>query len=873
MSAVGDRRQIDSDHEDFVLDFGAPEGGRRSIRVLESPAGQARGAFASPLTRGEVRHFFDDLDTGGRALGLGPLAPSPRRPTSTRIGGELFDATFHGEVRESFLRSLEHVRMRRRGLRLKIRTDPGDPDLVLVQSLPWELLYRADTRQFLARHRRTPVVRYLDLPEPADLAPVPRPLRILSVMAAPHGLPPLDLENERASIEKEWREHEAVEVDVVPPDRHSRATLDALRHALLDKTYHVVHFMGHGDFDPATGKGVVFFEDDDGSADAVDGESLADALRDFDALRLVTVNACRGAEAGDEAGRRPFAGVATALLRGGVPAVVGMQAPISDRAAVAFSRELYHRLAAGDPVDAAVTEGRRAIGRPGRTDEWAKPVLFLRSRGARLWQPGGLPPPARPADWSWHPAGLVLLAAGAVGAALLAGLGALALWDEPALRGTMTLTLTVLAVLAFLLIGRDPRRGRRASHLAVRRKAFGAGLGGLGVAAAAAWTLAGPGLVCASRCGALGCAPDGVRRILIGAFENRLPDTVAPGLAWAGDTADFLAMKLEQVPGLQLLDLRSELDDGRARRCADFAIRGSVGQLGPDVVVKAQLSRRGGAHLGEVEVEAAPDPTGETIIMLNNRLTLEILDALGLEPDEGLIRRIRHTPTSDPHALMQNVRGVASFEQGDFFLAALHFETARELDPSYADAANNLGLVRLEQGERETAIGLFREAASLLPRHPSFHYNLGLALDLDGRPEAAVAALRKTLELDPLHAPAYNNLGYALLELGEIEEAARSLKRGLAEARDEEDRASLYKNLGRVAFEQGAFATSVGHFDEALKRLDPFPEALYYRALALERLERSAEACRDWKAYEAVLEHDDDQGRRRDRHRCEERPS
>ncbi|MGH7490686.1 MAG: CHAT domain-containing protein [bacterium] len=105
-------------------------------------------------------------------------------------------------------------------------------------------------------------------------------------------------------------------------------------------------------------------------------------MRDRSSLRLVFLNACLTARA-SSAG--PYAGLATALLRAGIPAVVAMQFPISDAAAIAFSRAFYRRLAASDTVDAAVTEGRLAIHRLGR-GEWATPVLFERLTTGRLFQ-------------------------------------------------------------------------------------------------------------------------------------------------------------------------------------------------------------------------------------------------------------------------------------------------------------------------------------------------------------------------------------------------------------------------------------------------------------------------------------------------------
>jgi tetratricopeptide (TPR) repeat protein len=73
---------------------------------------------------------------------------------------------------------------------------------------------------------------------------------------------------------------------------------------------------------------------------------------------------------------------------GGVPAVVAMSGPVSDLAAVAFSRTFYQRLAAGDAIEEAVTEGRLAIQRAEPVDgAWATPTLFLRSSDGMLFAP------------------------------------------------------------------------------------------------------------------------------------------------------------------------------------------------------------------------------------------------------------------------------------------------------------------------------------------------------------------------------------------------------------------------------------------------------------------------------------------------------
>ncbi|HSN87195.1 MAG TPA: SUMF1/EgtB/PvdO family nonheme iron enzyme, partial [Thermoanaerobaculia bacterium] len=102
----------------------------------------------------------------------------------------------------------------------------------------------------------------------------------------------------------------------------------------------------------------------------------------------VFLNACETGRTPDGADHDPFAGVATALVLGGVPAVIAMQLPIADEAAITFSRTVYDRLAAGDPVDAAVAEGRQALYAASRdTVEWAIPVLFTRIPDGRIFAP------------------------------------------------------------------------------------------------------------------------------------------------------------------------------------------------------------------------------------------------------------------------------------------------------------------------------------------------------------------------------------------------------------------------------------------------------------------------------------------------------
>lgn len=324
--------------------------------VLASPAGEAR-VDNIPVERLRAA----DVDAG----------------TPQTVGAQLFEAVFQGEVLSCLRRSMDAAGRLRKGLRIRLRL--GDvPELA---NLPWELLYDSSRDSFLALSRETPLVRYLDLPEPArDLDAQPR-LRVLAVIASPAGFPPLDVEREWTNLKAGLSELEAR--GAVAVDRLESASVAALQNQLLRQEYHILHFLGHGDFDPAANDSVLLLQGEDGRAQAVSGQYFAALLRDHRSLRLALLNACRGAIT---SGQDHYSGVAQKLVRGGIPAVIAMREAISDDAALALVRAFYGALASGSAVDAALAEARKALFTGGHPDEWGTPVLYMRAADGDLWR-------------------------------------------------------------------------------------------------------------------------------------------------------------------------------------------------------------------------------------------------------------------------------------------------------------------------------------------------------------------------------------------------------------------------------------------------------------------------------------------------------
>jgi two-component system phosphate regulon sensor histidine kinase PhoR len=107
---------------------------------------------------------------------------------------------------------------------------------------------------------------------------------------------------------------------------------------------------------------------------------LADARK---TLRLVVLNCCESARI--NVGER-FGNPAMGLMMGGsLPAVVAMQFPISDDAAIRMSEGFYKALANNVPVDDAVKMARRFIRDKSRI-EFGIPVLYMRSADGKIFE-------------------------------------------------------------------------------------------------------------------------------------------------------------------------------------------------------------------------------------------------------------------------------------------------------------------------------------------------------------------------------------------------------------------------------------------------------------------------------------------------------
>jgi len=261
------------------------------------------------------------------------------------------------------------------GVRLRLNFAEPAP-----AALPWELLWLPGDPAPLGLSTDAALTRALDLRVPWHDRETPLPVRLLGI--APNA-PNLQLAQHKAALEEAiapMRDSGALEFEWLD----GAVTADRIRAALGRAETHLVHFVGHGSFE--NGQPRLHLNDDYGDDYPRPAGVVAGLFRDRPSLRLVVLNACRGAAANSA---DALLGLAPQIAAQGVPAIVAMQWDIYEWAAQKFATEFYRTLCAGPAageVETALTRARAALydDNP-EARGYATPVLLLRGEGGRLW--------------------------------------------------------------------------------------------------------------------------------------------------------------------------------------------------------------------------------------------------------------------------------------------------------------------------------------------------------------------------------------------------------------------------------------------------------------------------------------------------------
>lgn len=324
---------------------------------INSPVGQTVGSFQCPPV------LQDDPDV---------VTNSPDGISPKVVGQSLFRALFKGEVHSCFDESLGWAG-ELDGLSIRIQSQMPE-----LGYLPWELLYDSYRERFLSLSMRTPVTRFLPLPVPIRPLKVQLPLRVLIVVASPKDYANLDQAKEKAQMNSTLatlNEQLPVEITTL-----SSATLFRVQETLRRGSFDVLHFSGHAR------PGVLILEDESGNGREVSAEQWATLLQDS-TIRLAVLNGCETTLSLHTRRQALYQDVTNSISLARVPAVVAMQYPIYDRAAITFARAFYPALAEGYPVEACIAEARKALSNEygQHSIQWHTPVLYLRAHEGYLF--------------------------------------------------------------------------------------------------------------------------------------------------------------------------------------------------------------------------------------------------------------------------------------------------------------------------------------------------------------------------------------------------------------------------------------------------------------------------------------------------------
>jgi CHASE2 domain-containing sensor protein len=323
-----------------------------------------------------------ESESMGEAKGMLPLASAEALRTKVTefgraefdekaligLGASLFDALFAESIGSLYQRALGQVLAdNSAGVRIRLRIEPPE-----IAALPWEQLYDADGKCFLATSKETLLLRYIELSKPIRSLQTALPIRILIVIPEASGL---DVEGEKSRVVEALAGlNSAIEIEVL----QGRVTSASISRALVLKQFHILHFIGHGNFRDNAGC-VVLNSETAGENDIVGANQFAYHFQDDPCMKLIVLNSCSGAKSSTGA----LTGVAQELVSMGVPAVVAMRREVTDEAAKLFASSFYLKLCVGfEPgrVDIAVAHARKELKRElSDNDEFSNPVLFMRS--------------------------------------------------------------------------------------------------------------------------------------------------------------------------------------------------------------------------------------------------------------------------------------------------------------------------------------------------------------------------------------------------------------------------------------------------------------------------------------------------------------
>jgi CHAT domain-containing protein len=276
--------------------------------------------------------------------------------------------------------------------RLRLQLEFPFAAQVHLAAIPWEYLCVPGTAQgegfFLATDERLVLSRYVRAAAQRLLLPEPE-ARLLLIVSQPGDQQDVVAAPVVEAV-RELAGRLPIAVTELGVQDRGGATPDAVLAALEQSQPHLVHFVGHGEYDERDATGRIALVGLDGNAKWIAAEDISQLFRRARAApRVVLLHSCEGGAVDSQIS---FAGSAPQLARDGVPCVVAMQFTVTPQSATAFAQAFYDALAHGLAVDAAAQRGRWEIASALSVDQDPRllgiPVVYMQSAESVLLPAG-----------------------------------------------------------------------------------------------------------------------------------------------------------------------------------------------------------------------------------------------------------------------------------------------------------------------------------------------------------------------------------------------------------------------------------------------------------------------------------------------------
>ncbi|MFZ4826695.1 MAG: CHAT domain-containing protein [Phototrophicaceae bacterium] len=303
------------------------------------------------------------------------LDESKQQQNIIQIGQALFDL-IGGDALRQFMKRMKDSQQ---SLDIVLNFPPSASEF---WNQPWELLH--DGQAFITLDARFTLLRQplgVQL-EDASLAtkPVPRPLKVLVVLAEGKDATPINLERQIQTLLEALRparQRELVMVEFV-----EEGSLEALRLILIDGQYHILHFVSQSGFSPEGA--YLMLEDPMGNPRQVYVSDLLPVVRDAQGLQLVILSNCQTTKLEQTRATHAFA----SALMPAVPSVLAMPLPFQNENAKLFYQTFYGAVGSGYTLENAIQMGRETLyKRTSYLAIWGVPALYQHHSPVQLADP------------------------------------------------------------------------------------------------------------------------------------------------------------------------------------------------------------------------------------------------------------------------------------------------------------------------------------------------------------------------------------------------------------------------------------------------------------------------------------------------------